>query len=62
MEIHKDFKELLELFGAHKVEYFIANKRALGRKRDLADLEALGQDLKNHINNSYAQEIRNTMK
>jgi len=43
MEIPKDFKELLELFGAHKVEYLIANKRALGRKRDLADLEALGQ-------------------
>ncbi len=110
MEILKDFKELLGLFGAHKVEYlivggyalafygaprftspnnviqlgvppvrvdimtsltavgwekaqankvqanygdtptyfiskadFITNKRALGRKRDLADLEALGQ-------------------
>ncbi len=25
-------------------EQFIANKRALGRKRDLADLEALGED------------------
>jgi len=52
MEIPKDFKELLELFNAHKVEYlidfiskadFITNKKTLGRKRDLADLEALGQ-------------------
>ena len=25
-------------------EQFVANKRALGRKRDLADLEALGED------------------
>jgi len=71
MEIPKDFKELLELFNSHKVEYltvggyalafhgaprftgdidllvradFITNKRALGRKKDLADLEALGQE------------------
>ena len=44
MEIQKDFKELLELFNAHKVEYLITNKRSLVRKKDLADLEALDQD------------------
>ena len=58
MEIQKDFKELLELFNAHNVEYlivggyalalseadFITNKRTLGRKKDLADLESLGYD------------------
>ena len=98
MEIQQDFKDLLELFNAHKVEYiivggyalafhgaprytgdidiitsisgvscneafshrapgkygdiqvhyigheqFIMNKRAVGRKKDLADLEALGE-------------------
>jgi len=51
MEIHNDFKELLELFNKHKVEYlvfisredFVANKRATGRKKDAADLEALGE-------------------
>ena len=75
MEIQQDFKDLLELFNAHKVEYiivggyalafhgaprytgdidiqvqyighdqFIMNKRAMGRKKDLADLEALGAE------------------
>jgi hypothetical protein len=65
MEIPKDFKELLDLFNFHKVEYlivggyalafhgaprftgdidFIANKRSLGRKKDLADIEALGHE------------------
>jgi len=84
MEVQPDFKELLALFNAHRVEYtivgayaltsltgvsweetvagrtagtygdipvhyigrqqFIANKRATGRKRDLADLEALGEE------------------
>ncbi len=38
------------LYGDVEVHYlgrreFIANKRALGRKKDLADLEALGEDL-----------------
>ncbi len=36
MEIQPDFKELLELLNA--------NKKALGRKKDLADIEALGED------------------
>ncbi len=40
MEIQQDFNDLLELFNARKVEYII-NKRAMGRKKDLADLEAL---------------------
>jgi len=82
MEIQKDFKELLELFNAHKVEYLIVGGYALafhgaprftgdidllvkpdsenakrildalakfgfgslGRKKDLADLEALDED------------------
>jgi len=39
MEIHNDFKELLELFNKHK----IANKKATGRKKDAADIEALGE-------------------
>jgi len=29
MEIHNDFKELLELFNAHKVEYLIVGGYAL---------------------------------
>jgi hypothetical protein len=36
MEVQPDFKELLALFNAHK--------RAAGRTRDLADLEALGEE------------------
>ena len=55
MEIQSDFKDLLELFHRHKGKYgdvpvhfigreqFISNKRAIGRKRDLADLEMLGE-------------------
>jgi len=49
MDVQKDFKDLLALFNAHKVEYliglneFMTNKRASGRKKDLADLEALGE-------------------
>jgi hypothetical protein len=42
MEIRTDFKELLELFNKHKVEYLIANKRSTGRTKDAADIEALG--------------------
>ena len=42
MEIRTDFKELLELFNKHEVEYFIANKKATGRTKDAADIEALG--------------------
>ena len=73
MEIQQDFKDLLGLFNAHKVEYiivggyalafhgaprytgdiqvhyigreqFIINKKAVARKKDLADLEALGEE------------------
>lgn len=51
MDIPNDFRELLELFNKHKVEYlivggredFIANKRATGRTKDAADIEALGR-------------------
>ncbi len=50
MDLPNDFKELLALFNKHKVEYlivisredFIANKRATGRVKDAADIEALG--------------------
>ena len=41
MDIPNDFKELLELFNKHKVEYLIANKRATGRAREATDIEAL---------------------
>ena len=59
MEVQPDFRELLALFNANQVDYmvigdipvyyigreqFTANKRATGRKRDLADLEALGEE------------------
>jgi len=37
MEIELDFKELLSR------KHLIANKKAIGRKKDLADLEALGE-------------------
>ena len=53
MEVQKDFKELLELFGSRKMidvdvyylgrEQLVRNKRALGRKIDLADLDTLGE-------------------
>ena len=56
MEVQQDFRELLALFNAHQVDGnygdvpvhyigrsdFIINKRALGRKKDLADIESLG--------------------
>ena len=42
MEVQQDFRDLLELF--HKHEEFVSNKRALGRKKDMADLEAVGED------------------
>jgi len=52
MDLPNDFKELLELFNRHKVEYiiaigredFITNKRATGRTRDAVDIEAFGGD------------------
>ena len=49
MEVQPDFKDLLGLFNAYKVKYiglneFIINKRTIGRKKDLSDLEALGKD------------------
>jgi hypothetical protein len=40
MEVQPDFKELLALYIGR--EQLVANKRATGRLRDLADLEALG--------------------
>jgi len=49
MEVHPDFKNLFELFNAHKVEYMIVGVMPwlfighIGRKKDEADLEALGQ-------------------
>jgi hypothetical protein len=73
MEVQKDFRDLLELFNKHKVDYitevqweqaqsgrvdgffgdlmvhyvgrydFITNRKALGRKKDMADLEAVGE-------------------
>jgi ribosomal protein L7Ae-like RNA K-turn-binding protein len=45
MEIQSDFRDLLELFNKNSVEYVIVtNKRAVGRKKDLADLEALSEE------------------
>ncbi len=44
MEIHKDFKELLELFNAHKVEYLIVGGYALafhGAPRFTGDIDLL---------------------
>lgn len=44
MEIQKDFKELLELFGAHKVEYLIVGGYALafhGAPRFTGDIDLL---------------------
>ena len=52
MEIQSDFRDLLELFNKNKgdiaVYYigrkeFVTNKRTVGRKKDLADLEALSE-------------------
>ena len=52
MEVQKDFRELLALFNKHNdvvVYYigrvqFLSNKRAMKRKKDLADIEALGEE------------------
>jgi hypothetical protein len=44
MEIHNDFKELLELFNAHKVEYLIVGGYALafhGAPRFTGDIDLL---------------------
>jgi hypothetical protein len=38
--LNRDFKEFAELLNANGVEYLL-NKRASGRAKDLADLEAL---------------------
>ena len=54
MNVQPDFRELLALFNERKIEYIIVgaylgldqytqNKRATGRKKDLADLDALGE-------------------
>ena len=52
MEVQPDFRDLLKLLNEHKVDYlivggrneYIKNKRSAGRKKDLADLEALGEE------------------
>ncbi len=64
MEVQPDFRDLLELFNKHQVEFmlvggyalafhsvsyigrdqFVSNKKATGRQKDLADLEALGEE------------------
>jgi hypothetical protein len=48
MEVQPDFRDMFALLNRHGVEYlgrvqFAANKRATGRKKDLADLEAIGE-------------------
>lgn len=55
MELAPDFNEFFELLNAHNVEFvvvpipfigrqaFLQNKRAAGRTKDLADIEALGE-------------------
>ena len=44
MEIQSDFRDLLESFNKNRVEYVIViNKRTVGWKKDLADLEALSE-------------------
>lgn len=58
MKLPQDFREFLELFNSRSIEYmvvgsyalayfggrndYIVNKRAVGRAKDLADIEALG--------------------
>ena len=42
MEGQPDFRDLLALFIGRR--QFVLNKRAVGRKRDLADLEALAEE------------------
>jgi len=56
MVIQPDFRDMLALLNSHKVEYgdvpvhflgrdqYAANKKAIGRKKDLADLEAIGEE------------------
>ena len=53
MEVQKDFREFVELLNEHEVEYIIVGGFALafhgvprftGRKKDLADLESLGEE------------------
>jgi hypothetical protein len=43
MEVQQDFRELFALFDVISQE-FIHNKISLGRKKDLADIEALGEE------------------
>lgn len=44
--LSKDFKEFAELLNSNRVEYLIVktNKHAVGRHKDLADIEQLGED------------------
>ena len=44
MEVQQDFRDLLALFNAHKVDYVIVGAYALGRKKDIVDLEAIGEE------------------
>jgi hypothetical protein len=43
MEVQKDFRDVLGLFNKHEIN-FILNKRPLGRKKDIADLKAVGKE------------------
>ncbi len=42
MEVQPGFRDQLAFFQRHGLE-FVANKRAMGRTKDLADLEAIGE-------------------
>jgi hypothetical protein len=50
LDLAPDFDEFCALLTAHAVEFvigrdaFLRNKRAAGRPKDLADVEALGDD------------------
>jgi hypothetical protein len=43
VKIHPDFNDFVAALNRNK-ESYIKNKRALGRHKDLADLELLGEE------------------
>ena len=52
MEIHTDFKELLELFNKHKVEYLIVGGYALafhGAPRFTGDIDLFVQPVRENV-------------